>query len=256
MVRRSFVACIAVALTLGAMPAGGMPLEPQSECGVWRWSVKTLSDPDRTDVNFDPQLTTVQSLRTRDDQPADLHTDTPRIWPVEKKTYTVKARVISAKVEDDSDIHLMISQRDATSRKMIVEFPEPTCVPSAFKRPAIAAARNAMLSNCGGISSSHFTELTGKVEVTGVGFWDEIHNQTGVAPNGIELHPVLRFTGDCAGGTGPAGQECSPAYPDFCIPPPPPDLSCADVAPHTNFTVLPPDPHGFDGNDNGIGCET
>jgi hypothetical protein len=86
--------------------------------------------------------------------------------------------------------------------------------------------------------------------------WHRELDQTGVAPNGIELHPVLRFTGNCAGGTGPAGQECSPAYPDFCIPPPPPDLSCADVAPHTNFTVLPPDPHGFDGNDNGIGCET
>jgi hypothetical protein len=27
--------------------------------------------------------------------------------------------------------------------------------------------------------------------VTGVGFFDRIHGQTGVAPNGIELHPVL-----------------------------------------------------------------
>jgi hypothetical protein len=29
------------------------------------------------------------------------------------------------------------------------------------------------------------------VTVTGVGFFDRIHGQTGVAPNGIELHPVL-----------------------------------------------------------------
>jgi hypothetical protein len=99
------------------------------------------------------------------------------------------------------------------------------------------------------------------VVVTGVGFWDEIHGQTGVSPNGIELHPVLGFAGDChptegGGGGGGGGGNCSPAYPDFCIPPPPPDLSCADVAPHVNFTVLPPDPHGFDGNHNGIGCET
>jgi hypothetical protein len=27
--------------------------------------------------------------------------------------------------------------------------------------------------------------------MTGVGFFDRIHGQTGVAPNGIELHPVL-----------------------------------------------------------------
>jgi len=27
--------------------------------------------------------------------------------------------------------------------------------------------------------------------VTGVGFFDFLHGQTGVAPNGIELHPLL-----------------------------------------------------------------
>ena len=29
------------------------------------------------------------------------------------------------------------------------------------------------------------------VEVTGVGFFDRVHGETGQAPNGIELHPVL-----------------------------------------------------------------
>jgi micrococcal nuclease len=49
--------------------------------------------------------------------------------------------------------------------------------------------------------------------------------------------------------------DCHPSYPGVCIPPPP-DLDCPDV-PYRNFTVLPPDPHGFDGNDNdGVGCET
>jgi micrococcal nuclease len=52
----------------------------------------------------------------------------------------------------------------------------------------------------------------------------------------------------------PAGGSCDPAYPDFCIPPPPPDLDCKDI-PHKNFTVLPPDPHRFDGDHDGIGCE-
>jgi hypothetical protein len=41
--------------------------------------------------------------------------------------------------------------------------------------------------------------------------------------------------------TAPASQ-CSPAYPDVCIPPPPPDLNCGDVE-FKNFKVLPPDPH-------------
>jgi hypothetical protein len=29
------------------------------------------------------------------------------------------------------------------------------------------------------------------VEVTGIGFFDRVHGETGQAPNGIELHPVL-----------------------------------------------------------------
>jgi hypothetical protein len=49
--------------------------------------------------------------------------------------------------------------------------------------------------------------------------------------------------------------NCDDSYPDFCIPPPPPDLNCSDI-PQKNFTVLPPDPHGFDGNKDGVGCET
>jgi len=54
-------------------------------------------------------------------------------------------------------------------------------------------------------------------------------------------------------GTGKAGR-CDPAYPTVCIPPPPPDLDCKDI-PHKRFKVLPPDPHGFDRDGDGIGCE-
>jgi micrococcal nuclease len=47
---------------------------------------------------------------------------------------------------------------------------------------------------------------------------------------------------------------CDPSYPTVCIPSPPPDLDCADI-PHRRFTVVPPDPHHFDGGGDGIGCE-
>jgi micrococcal nuclease len=46
---------------------------------------------------------------------------------------------------------------------------------------------------------------------------------------------------------------CDQSYPDVCIPPAPPDLDCGDI-PFRNFKVLPPDPHRFDGNHDGIGC--
>ena len=49
--------------------------------------------------------------------------------------------------------------------------------------------------------------------------------------------------------------DCDSSYPDFCIPSPPPDLNCADIA-YKKFTVLQPDPHNFDGDNDGIGCES
>jgi len=51
------------------------------------------------------------------------------------------------------------------------------------------------------------------------------------------------------------GRRCDPSCPDVCIPPPPPDLDCEDI-PYRNFRVLPPDPHHFDADGDGIGCET
>ncbi len=48
--------------------------------------------------------------------------------------------------------------------------------------------------------------------------------------------------------------NCDPSYPTVCIPPPPPDLDCGEI-PYRDFVVYPPDPHNFDGDGNGIGCE-
>lgn len=48
--------------------------------------------------------------------------------------------------------------------------------------------------------------------------------------------------------------NCDASYPTVCIAPPPPDLDCKDV-PYKNFRVLQPDPHRFDGNRDGFGCE-
>jgi len=52
-----------------------------------------------------------------------------------------------------------------------------------------------------------------------------------------------------------ANTGCDPSYPGVCIPPPPPDLDCGDI-PYRRFTVLQPDPHNFDGDYDGIGCES
>jgi len=59
--------------------------------------------------------------------------------------------------------------------------------------------------------------------------------------------------GDCVNPAPSPG--CDPSYPTVCIQPPPPDLDCGEI-PHRNFTVIGADPHRFDGDDDGIGCET
>jgi hypothetical protein len=161
-------------------------------CGVERWDVKTLSDPNAQFVEFTPRRTTVRALR-RKPRPAALGA---RTRGVEMTTYRVRAELIEAKVEEDSDIHLVIADAAQPRLTMIVEFPTPTCVRSAapIRRRQIAAARRAFTRRCGGISSSEFEKLNGTATITGVGFFDFLHHQRGVAPNGIELHPVLSFT--------------------------------------------------------------
>jgi hypothetical protein len=54
-----------------------------------------------------------------------------------------------------------------------------------------------------------------------------------------------------------AQTTCHPSYADFCIAPAYEvgDLDCANSAAGW-FTVLPPDPHGFDADYDGYGCES
>ncbi|UKP01132.1 thermonuclease family protein (plasmid) [Nostoc sp. UHCC 0870] len=49
-------------------------------------------------------------------------------------------------------------------------------------------------------------------------------------------------------------QQCDRSYPDFCIPPNSPDLDCRDIS-YRRFRVNQPDPHGFDRDRDGVGCE-
>jgi hypothetical protein len=144
-------------------------------CGVWRWPVKTLSDPARTQVNFNPITAHVSSFRLRARPGVTFGTSTPRYGAVEHRTWRLKARPIQAKLEDDQDIHLVISVPTAPAKTMIVEFPRKVCVASAFKRNKIAAARQQFLRNCGPVSSSSWRRLAGSVTITGVGFWDAKH---------------------------------------------------------------------------------
>ncbi len=49
--------------------------------------------------------------------------------------------------------------------------------------------------------------------------------------------------------------SCDESYPDVCIAPYPPDLDCDEII-YSNFRVIGSDPHGFDRDNDGIGCES
>ncbi len=239
------------------------PVATPLKCGQERWPVKTLSDSDAALVDFTPVTSTVADLRAIP-RPPSLPQDS-RIAPTELTTYSVTANLVEFKLEEDRDIHLVISDLGDPSQTMIVEFPDATLCAGAVdsaQAEDMRAARAALVAAFGQPSSSHFTDLDGTGTITGVGFFDFIHGQTGVAPNGIELHPVIAFRADQTGPTPTPAQatptpsgNCDPSYPTVCIPPPPPDLDCGEI-PYRDFTVLPPDPHRFDGDGDGIGCET
>jgi len=110
--------------------------------------------------------------------------------PFERRVYTVTAAVTLVRPEDDGDFHLVL--QDGAGRTMIAESPLGSCGRSAtpHRQRQIAAARARV-------------RLCPRATVTGVAFFDFQHGQTGVAPNAIELHPILGFS--CSSGVVVSG---------------------------------------------------
>jgi hypothetical protein len=163
----------------------------------FRWPIKSLSDPDRQDVDFTPIRTTVNRLRHLDRPSVSVQDDTPRIAPQEKRTYKVRARPVKAKVEGDGDVILVVAVPGHIRRTMVVEFGNPRCVTDSFRRTRIGAARRRMLNNCGPLGSG-FTAVRGSLHLRGVGYWDRRSSEEGSAPNAFQLWPVLAIRGTCS----------------------------------------------------------
>lgn len=80
--------------------------------------------------------------------------------------------------------------KDSAGRSMISEIPYGSCVPTASRwKAAIASARSAFAAHYTATPTWHYVHRL--VDVRGIGFMDVLHGQVGVAPNGVELHPVI-----------------------------------------------------------------
>ncbi|HEV2473191.1 MAG TPA: hypothetical protein VGS41_11030 [Chthonomonadales bacterium] len=177
-----------------------------------RWSVKTGEDSQASSVSMRPTVTTVSAL-TSAVRPGDLPLqfdrsamEAPREGPIERTLFTVDADVLRYKWEsEDGDYHLVIADHDAQpgSPTMIAEIPDPAIVEARSPwRDAIAQARSFFKAHYSPMN--RFTRSRTRVQITGVGFFDFSHRQSGAAPNGLELHPVLALSGEQPEGNAPA----------------------------------------------------
>ena len=162
---------------------------PTPGCGVERWAVKTGTDADAALVSLSPQSTTVATMRSWP-APGTIPANN-RVSPYETSVWTVNATLVEYKLEDDSDYHIVI--KDDAGNTMVTEIPYSGCVGSASPFAAsIANARAKFDAAFTATGSFQFANVP--VQVTGPGMFDFLHGQTGVAPNGIEIHPILDIT--------------------------------------------------------------
>jgi hypothetical protein len=172
-----------------------------SGCGVERWAIKTLTDPGANQVNLTPQESSIADLVAI----APPVSPTDRVGPTETTTFRITGTLIFVAKEADGDYHLAIE--DAKANTMIAEIPNPSCASGSVVLNQITEARKAFEAKFGvpGQYPNPPSKPNVPVTLTGVGFFDKLHGQTGVAPNGIELHPVLSisFTGSGVKATAP-----------------------------------------------------
>jgi hypothetical protein len=168
-----------------------------AQCGVERWSVKTGTDADVSQVNVNSSANTTIATMRAIPAPSPIPANN-RVAPTETTVWVINATLTMFKLESDSDYHLVI--QDASGNTMISEIPSPTCVGSGSPfLPGITNARSEFDAKF--TATTSFQTANIPVKVTGVGMFDFLHGQTGVAPNGIELHPVLDIVFNP--GTGP-----------------------------------------------------
>ncbi|HEX3557292.1 MAG TPA: hypothetical protein VIA62_29035 [Thermoanaerobaculia bacterium] len=156
-------------------------------CGVERWSVKTGTDADIGKVNVSSStantIVTMRGWTAPNPIPPNN-----RVSPFETTVWVLNATLTQYKLESDSDYHLILS--DASGNTLIAEIPLPACVGSGS--PFLSGITNARAAfNARFTPTSSFQTANIPVQIKGVGMFDFLHGQTGVAPNGIELHPVI-----------------------------------------------------------------
>jgi len=182
-------------------PLLSAPFAPKR--GVERWPVKIVNDEDKERIDPEVQDTTIEDLLLIQ-RPADMpfkkrvkRYQANRAAPAETTIWRIEARIISHKWEKDGDFHVVIQSLES-GYTMIIETPQegvgsdgqPFIDDDSRFKEQIEEARLALADRLQ--PTTHFNNESIRVRITGVGFFDLMHGQTGVAQtNALELHPVL-----------------------------------------------------------------
>ena len=158
---------------------------PTTTCGVERWAVKTLSDPDASRVDFTNVVsTTVPALNGFPAHCSGLPDN--RTFPEEFRVYEATGTIQLTRAEDDHDIHIVLADPADSTQTIVVEVVDPACATTSPFLSLLTQAKSQYQT---------LSPLTGKmVRVRGVGFYDFDHGQTGRSRSCIELHPVTNIS--------------------------------------------------------------
>lgn len=209
-----------VAPVLGATPIG--PTQAAT--------VERVIDGDTIEVRLGGSLYTVRYIGI--DTPETVHPSQPVEWMGPEASAVNTALVLGRNVVLEKDV----SETDAFGRLLrYVWIPQP----DGLLLVNLKLVRRGFANASSYPPDVRYQDLLRTAEAeareAGAGLWGE--------PPPLTVAPP------------PAAGGCDPSYPDVCILAYPPDLDCGDVE-FRRFAVVPPDPHGFDGDHDGIGCES
>lgn len=155
----------------------------------------------------------------------------------------------------------VVSSVSATTASIIFWIPATTPSPTPTSMPARRATNTIIHPSATAVSATlTITPLqTSTFPATSIPMETAASTPTQPPTRTLTPFPTFTFlpsnTAIIPVSGGETAGSCDPSYPGVCIPLSPPDLDCKDV-PYRRFQVLPPDPHNFDRDGDGIGCES
>ncbi|MGD0190113.1 MAG: hypothetical protein ABSD74_05190 [Rhizomicrobium sp.] len=171
----------------------------QMTCTAPEWPMKILTDPESGLIDFShPISATVREMQSvvrpqlgeQISRPgrADRKRDS-----VEKKIYLIRAVLKKIYLESSGDYKLVLADTASSNQTMTAKIPAPQCAVGSSYHRQFQKVRDVLLEDVLPWDAATVPENT-KVEVEGVGYFSSFRHQDGMAPNGLELHPVIKLT--------------------------------------------------------------